>query len=99
MLSGPPSPVVPTVDFDAPGVQHGFLRLPWSRDESAWGNLMIPITVFCTNFRGTRLAESLEAELGIPIYDTVATGVWAGLRLARVDPRRVTGWGSVFTLA
>jgi N-alpha-acetyl-L-2,4-diaminobutyrate deacetylase len=45
MLSGPPSPVVPTVDFDAPGVQHGFLRLPWSRDDSAWGNLMIPITV------------------------------------------------------
>ncbi|GLQ56482.1 N(2)-acetyl-L-2,4-diaminobutanoate deacetylase DoeB [Devosia nitrariae] len=40
-----PSPIVPTVDFDAGGVQHGFLRLPWSRDESAWGNLMIPITV------------------------------------------------------
>ena len=57
------------------------------------------ITVFCTNFRGTGLAESLEAELGIPIYDTVATGVWVGLRLAGVDPRRVTGWGSVFTLA
>jgi N2-acetyl-L-2,4-diaminobutanoate deacetylase len=45
MMSGPPSPVVPTVDFDAPGVQHGFLRLPWSRDDSAWGNLMIPIAV------------------------------------------------------
>ncbi len=45
MMSGPPSPVVPTIDFDAAGVQHGFLRLPWSRDESAWGNLMIPITV------------------------------------------------------
>lgn len=40
-----PSPIVPTVDFNAGGVQHGFLRLPWSRDESAWGNLMIPITV------------------------------------------------------
>lgn len=40
-----PSPIVPTVDLDADGVQHGFLRLPWSRDESAWGNLMIPITV------------------------------------------------------
>lgn len=55
------------------------------------------ITVFCTNFRGTALAQSLEAELGIPIYDTVATGVWAGLRLAGADPRRVTGWGSLFT--
>ncbi len=45
MLSGPPSPVQPTVDFDAEGVQHGFLRLPWSRDDSAWGNLMVPITI------------------------------------------------------
>jgi N-alpha-acetyl-L-2,4-diaminobutyrate deacetylase len=40
-----PSPIVATVDFDADGVQNGFLRLPWSRDESAWGNLMIPIMV------------------------------------------------------
>jgi N-alpha-acetyl-L-2,4-diaminobutyrate deacetylase len=39
------NPIVPTVDFDRDGVQHGFLRLPWSRDESAWGNLMIPIAV------------------------------------------------------
>ena len=39
------NPIVPTVDFDEDGVQHGFLRLPWSRDESAWGNLMIPIAV------------------------------------------------------
>jgi N-alpha-acetyl-L-2,4-diaminobutyrate deacetylase len=39
------SPVVPTVDFDIDGVQHGFLRLPWSGNESAWGNIMIPLTV------------------------------------------------------
>ena len=41
----PPSPVAPTVDFDADGVQHGFLRLPHSRDDSAWGSVMIPIAV------------------------------------------------------
>ncbi len=40
-----PSPVTPTVDFDADGVQHGFLRLPYSRDNSAWGSVMIPLTV------------------------------------------------------
>ena len=34
-----------TVDFDADGVQHGFLRLPYSRDDAAWGSVMIPITV------------------------------------------------------
>ena len=39
------NPIVPTVDFDRDGIQHGHLRLPWSRDESAWGNLMIPVTV------------------------------------------------------
>lgn len=40
-----PSPVTPTVDFDADGVQHGALRLPYSRDESAWGAVMIPVCV------------------------------------------------------
>jgi len=39
------SPVAASVDFDADGVQHGFLRLPYSRDDSAWGSVMIPITV------------------------------------------------------
>jgi len=41
----PPSPVAAGVDFEADGVQHGFLRLPYSRDDSAWGSVMIPITV------------------------------------------------------
>ncbi|MET3663152.1 N(2)-acetyl-L-2,4-diaminobutanoate deacetylase DoeB [Aquamicrobium ahrensii] len=40
-----PSPISPTVDFDRDGVQHGFLRLPYSRDDSAWGSVMIPICV------------------------------------------------------
>ncbi|ALG72814.1 deacylase [Azospirillum thiophilum] len=40
-----PSPVMPTVDFERDGVQHGFLRLPYSRDDSAWGSVMTPITV------------------------------------------------------
>lgn len=40
-----PSPIQSTVDFDRDGVQHGFLRLPYSRDDSAWGSVMIPITV------------------------------------------------------
>ena len=40
-----PNPISPTVDFDKDGVQHGFLRLPYSRDDSAWGSVMIPITV------------------------------------------------------
>jgi len=39
------SPISATVDFERDGVQHGFLRLPYSRDDSAWGAIMIPITV------------------------------------------------------
>lgn len=40
-----PSPITATVDFSADGIQHGHLRLPWSRDDSAWGSIPIPITV------------------------------------------------------
>ena len=40
-----PTPISATVDFDADGIQHGFLRLPYSRDDAAWGAVMIPITV------------------------------------------------------
>ncbi|HEU4825875.1 MAG TPA: N(2)-acetyl-L-2,4-diaminobutanoate deacetylase DoeB, partial [Dongiaceae bacterium] len=39
------NPISATVDFERDGVQHGFLRLPHSRDDSAWGAVMIPITV------------------------------------------------------
>ena len=40
-----PSPITPTIDFDKTGVQHGHLRLPYSRDDSAWGSVMIPIAM------------------------------------------------------
>jgi N-alpha-acetyl-L-2,4-diaminobutyrate deacetylase len=40
-----PNPISPTIDFEADGTQHGFLRLPYSRDDSAWGSVMIPISV------------------------------------------------------
>ncbi|MFO7909740.1 MAG: N(2)-acetyl-L-2,4-diaminobutanoate deacetylase DoeB [Halomonas sp.] len=44
-MSMRPSPISATVDFDAEGVQHGFLKLPISTDESAWGAVMVPVTV------------------------------------------------------
>ena len=43
--AAPPSPVVPSVPFDEDGAHHGHLRLPYSRDDSAWGSVMIPIAV------------------------------------------------------
>lgn len=44
-MSKRPSPISATVDFTADGIQHGFLKLPISNDESAWGAVMIPVTV------------------------------------------------------
>nr|WP_086051992.1 N(2)-acetyl-L-2,4-diaminobutanoate deacetylase DoeB [Pseudoruegeria sp. SK021] len=41
----PPNPITATVPFDQDGIHHGFLRLPYSCDSSAWGSIMIPITV------------------------------------------------------
>jgi maleate isomerase len=55
------------------------------------------ITTFCTNLRAAHLAEGLERELNIPVYDTISTVVWKSLRLTGVDPRRVLGWGSLFS--
>lgn len=56
------------------------------------------IAVLCTNLRAAQLVSGLEAELGIPIYDTVATAIWKSLLLAGADPRRITGWGRLFQL-
>lgn len=39
------NPITATIDFSKEGIQHGFLKLPHSRDDSAWGAVMIPITV------------------------------------------------------
>ena len=57
------------------------------------------ITVICTNLNAAPLVDGLEQEVGIPIYDTIATVIWKSLILAGVDPTRVTGWGTLFRKA
>ena len=54
------------------------------------------ITVFCTGLRAAPLVDEIEHELGIPIYDTIATAVWKSLKLAGADPKRIKGWGRLF---
>jgi maleate isomerase len=54
------------------------------------------ITIFCTNLRGAPLVEGLERDIGVPIYDTIATGLWGALRLSGADPRRIRSWGRLF---
>ncbi len=39
------NPISTNLDFGRDGVQHGHLKLPHSHDGSAWGAIMIPITV------------------------------------------------------
>jgi maleate isomerase len=54
------------------------------------------ITIFCTNLRGAAVVERLEREIGIPIYDTVATALWKTMKLAGADTTRLVGWGRLF---
>lgn len=37
------TPISATIDFNQDGIQHGYLKLPYSHDQSAWGAIMIPI--------------------------------------------------------
>lgn len=81
----PPSPVSATVDFAAEGVQHGMLRVPYSRDDSAWGAVMIPIAVVARGSGPTALLvggnHGDEYEGPVALFD-----------LARsLDPSRIEG--------
>lgn len=49
------SPITPTIPLDAQGAHHGFLKLPFSRDDSAWGSVMIPIAVIANGDGPTAL--------------------------------------------
>ena len=57
------------------------------------------VAILCTNLRGAPLAARLEAELGMPVLDSVATALWGALRLAGADPGGITGWGGLFRLS
>ena len=80
-----PSPRTPTVDFDRDGVQHGFLRLPYSHDYSAWGSVMIPICVI-------KNGEGPVALLTGGNHGDEYEGPLALFDLARtLDPKQVSG--------
>jgi N-alpha-acetyl-L-2,4-diaminobutyrate deacetylase len=80
-----PSPIRPSVDYDQDGVQHGFLRLPHSRDDSAWGAVMIPITVIRTGDGPTALLTGGN-------HGDEYEGPIALLKLARsLEPGQVSG--------
>lgn len=77
--------ITPTIPLDADGVHHGFLKLPYSRDDSAWGSVMIPITVIANGTGPTALLTGAnhgdEYEGPIALQNLAAT----------LDPADITG--------
>jgi len=57
------------------------------------------IAIHCTNFRGGGIAPALEAELGIPVLDSVAVSLWGAIGAAGGDAVGLAAQGRVFSLA
>jgi maleate isomerase len=51
----------------------------------------------CGGLRAADLAQSLEEETGIPLYDTVSTTIWMALKQVGIDTKQVHGWGRLFS--
>lgn len=80
-----PNPITPTIPFDQDGKHHGFLRLPHSRNESAWGAIMIPITVIRNGDGPTALFTG--ANHGDEYEGPIALQALAH----ELEPERITG--------
>lgn len=77
--------ITPTVDFERDGKQHGFLKLPYSSDQSAWGCIMIPVTV-------VKNGEGPTALLTGGNHGDEYEGITALFKLAnRLEPEQVRG--------
>jgi predicted deacylase len=77
--------VITTIDFDRPGKQQGYLRVPYSHNLGGWANVMVPITVVASGSGPTALV------LGGNHGDEYQ-GQIAAMKLAReLTPERVAG--------
>jgi maleate isomerase len=50
------------------------------------------VVVICTGLPAALVVEEMEAELGKPVFDSVAVTLWRGLQLAGA-PTGIDGWG------
>jgi maleate isomerase len=57
------------------------------------------IAIICTNFRGAGVAAALEAELSVPVFDSVSVTAAYAMQRTGLGPSAVHGWGSVFQRA
>lgn len=77
--------VINPIDFDRPGKQQGFLRVPYSHNLGGWANVMIPITCVANGLGPTALI--LGGNHGDEYQGQVAA-----MKLAReLTPEMVTG--------
>ncbi|MFC7540012.1 hypothetical protein ACFQU2_11850 [Siccirubricoccus deserti] len=56
------------------------------------------ILIWSTNLPGWMLMAPLEAELGVPVLDSAAVGVWACLAALGLDPAPAAALGRIFSL-
>jgi maleate isomerase len=52
------------------------------------------VLIYCTGVAGAHLVDQLEAELGKPVFDSVAVTLWKALGMVGIDPQ-LSGWGSL----
>lgn len=55
------------------------------------------IIILCTNMRGPLLVSSLEAELGIPVLDSVAFTLWGCLKATGISMAPLAHFGRIFS--
>ena len=79
------SSITSTIPYDQPGVLHGHLHLPHSRDDSAYGAIMIPISVINNGQGPTVLLTG--GNHGDEYYGPLALTRF----LATVDPATIIG--------
>jgi maleate isomerase len=57
------------------------------------------VIAYCTNFPVAHLVDVLEREIDIPVYDSVAAGVWGALCTVGQPTAPGRRWGSLFELS
>ncbi|MRG71946.1 N-alpha-acetyl diaminobutyric acid deacetylase DoeB [Alphaproteobacteria bacterium HT1-32] len=84
-LSDLPSKITATIDFGLPGRQHGYLNIPHSSNESAWGAIRMPVTCIANGegptllFTGANHGDEYEGPVSL-------------VKLAReLDPATIQG--------
>jgi len=80
-----PSRIRPTIDFQAHGKHYGHLAIPYSRNDSAWGSMQLPIVVVAGGSGPTVLLTGGS-------HGDEYEGPIALIKLARdLDPARLAG--------